>query len=768
MRQHYIICVLSTLGSQRDLTKHDTYTFDTVSRNSIANHRIQVQGIQTNEAPVKTLIRLADDSDDPITGIVYLASEACRKRTIPMNGGEVSAEEYFRQKITQFYDSIGQTSSINPTTKNDFFIALEYNEKDPSENLKILIDAIDREDALIDIDSTGGPRDAVFLIPPIVQFIEAKYSGFGKRSGGSQRVGLGTVLYSNLGTKKLYRQDSTFELTDLINGLNSFTMYGKADALCDYFERPTTATPTSTEMHRLCNTLRAFSDDLALCQVASIDRRVIDIHESLNAFEEATQNKIQRYGRPKEASKGDASEVAPKVETANAMTRRGELLFLSLVPTFRSDFIHPSGEASRADQLIEVLRWCVRRKMLQQTLSFYNEHAVRILEDSMFCWADGFPPPNDMDAANYLMYLSLQTDAFIDNPDDVKNKAQNLNIPILRNVWAAMEKTLEELGKTSLLSILKSEHQTDQNRQLKRAIGVLFPELLTGDTVLNIKDTKQGEFTANLIWYYYLHGIRNEVMHAKARASHSQRKQYGDAWHALLEEELIEIKCTNADSDLSCDPLKAILCTYGNGDNLLESLTTDLNHVINTLRGHVSVTLRNDVREMLLQRIQASIMENHNAQEELSLEQRIGNAVSRTLDRHLSGCAITWDDVLEEDDTLDRDIKEKHPDLCKEGSLDSGKISEVLNKWTQQQENQGRFVITFAIRWKGIELPPTNQDDLAQRIVESAKAKEGSIVLLDEVFQENEKTKRNKKAFKNLPRLYPEYFESAPHALVKV
>ena len=186
MAEHYVLCVLSQVNAERAVTQE--YTF-------IKNGKPYASflGYQTNEAPVECLIKLALNEGNPVTGIICLVSEECRKPITTCDGVECAALSHFVDAVVDFCDSCeGLSGENNPARKDGFFKEVEYEAKNPAQSLRRIVEVLDKEVALIDIDTTGGPRDAAFLLTNVVQFIEAKHHTYdGTRADMPKAYGLG-------------------------------------------------------------------------------------------------------------------------------------------------------------------------------------------------------------------------------------------------------------------------------------------------------------------------------------------------------------------------------------------------------------------------------------------------------------------------------------------------------------------------------------------------------------------------------------------------
>ena len=575
-RQHYILCVLSQPPRQATASTYSLFN---------AGSESTFTGTYTNDAPVKCLITLAERADDPITGIIYLASKECSDACLNTDGHSRSPEDAFRDTIKRHYDSLGKSGEENPTARDGFFIPLSY-AISPKERLEELLDAIGKGNILFDIDITGGPRDAALLISLCAQFMETKYTSPSSSPHGPLRVGMGTSLYSNYSDKTLYRQDSTFELMDLVNGVSSFTEYGESDSLVNYFMEDASATPITPDMLRLCAAMSDFSNALALCRLSSIDDRVIDVHESLDAFEESATVRSTRYAKLKELEDdlrhlslveanarlaaitnmpSDATDMAGVSkgianELSASRMRRGELLFLTLVPRLRSQFIANPAGLSDMERLINLIQWCADRKMLQQALSIYKEKVPECLE-----------------SAGYVSWESQRANKVGVLTDLVQGKSRDKD----GNYNPETSSVIEEKRNECVEWLAAPLGDCIESNQLGAIACALYPQETASSLRLTIPDTHVPAMRAILIWYFYLSDIRNRVMHADSPRDQESgmhtREAYRDALQQLNSAGIIE------------GDLALLEYSFGDSANISGDLAHDFRLALKSLRREIVI-----------------------------------------------------------------------------------------------------------------------------------------------------------------------------------
>lgn len=102
----------------------------------------------------------------------------------------------------------------------------------------------------------------------------------------------GDVVYANFEDRQIVSQNSTFGLIDLINAVDFFTSYGRADQLCTFSEGKKFV---SNETLNLCKKMEAFSDALAVCQVDDIDARAKAVQKAMATVDAALNERSGNF-----------------------------------------------------------------------------------------------------------------------------------------------------------------------------------------------------------------------------------------------------------------------------------------------------------------------------------------------------------------------------------------------------------------------------------------------------------------------------------------
>ena len=444
-------------------------------------------GIQANEAPIEYLIQSGKDAGKPVTDVIYLCPDSCLAPNVPAvqaaaaipgfstTDDAISTEEFFLERIHSFCKA---NSCAMPTAS-----PVPFNPLRPADSLDDLVEILGTG-AHISIDITGGPRDAVILLALAAQIIKM----------GAKGTTIGEVLYTNFNEKTIYKQNNSFDLIDLVNAIDAFTDYGRADQLKDFFHGNSyIKEPTK----RLCKAMEAFADALALCQVDNIEGKVLRVQQCLDEMEEELgglketyklyTNAIEQIDDDSEVREQSFLEAMDEISSLNpsrdfaayekhelakeldklrkpAMMNRAELLFLSLIPAIREKFIPSTTD--QASLTLELIKWCSNHQMVIQALCIYRERIGQCLLEKGY-----FAP---LDAANEL--------------DEDKRSDEICDL---------------------LLNC------SFENRNLFLCAGTKTKKLReTPNAYYELDRSKEGQLRLIAIWFRYLHATRNTIVHA--------------------------------------------------------------------------------------------------------------------------------------------------------------------------------------------------------------------------------------------------------------
>lgn len=487
MKANVVLCVLNRIFPVKN--EAGAYELPKEEQYFSASQNLTFAGIQANEAPVKSLMREAHDNGHDINEVIYLCSNKCFEKSMSasmvkhlatfkdFDEDSISVEEFFIGRIAEFCEELGmKVPTFNP---------LPYNPSRPADSIPPLNEYLDGQYEVC-IDITGGRRDAVILQALAIQLLKMQ----------SSSNTTGSIVYASFDDKAIVRQNTTFDLIDLINSIDSFTRYGRADQLCSFFK---SRKFISNETLMLCEKMEGFSNALSLCQVVDIDVKTKAVQAAMRDVDRALCAKSQNYrlisaaldalddpsgwtcetSLPETLDEIRRSSIPVNVDetTPEQMKRdleqarldntivRSELLLHSLIPTMQKKFIPETEENSRL--IINSIIWCVNHQMIQQALCIYRERISECLLHMGF-----FVPTQHFNSLNESRKKELASD-----------------IGLKCQIGDGTR------GRGGLFFFKNPDYGEDYNDYFSFA-----PE-------------KLDQLHTIIAWYKYLHGTRNKIMH---------------------------------------------------------------------------------------------------------------------------------------------------------------------------------------------------------------------------------------------------------------
>lgn len=487
MKANVVLCVLNRIFPVKN--EAGVYELPKEEQYVSVSQELTFTGIQANEAPVKSLMWEAHDNGSDINEVIYLCSNKCFEKSMPtsmvkhlaafqdFDEDSLSVEEFFIGRIAEFCKEFGiKTPAFNP---------LPYNPSRPADSIPSLNEYLDGQYEVC-IDITGGRRDAVILQALAIQLLKMQ----------SSSNTTGSIVYASFDDKAIVRQNTTFDLIDLINSIDSFTRYGRADQLCSFFK---SRKFISNETLMLCEKMEDFSNALSLCQVADIDVKTKAVQAAMRDVDRALCEKSQNYrlistaldaiddpngwacemslpealneilraGIPVNVDGTTPEQMKRDLEQARLDNTivRSELLLHSLIPAMQRKFIPETEDNSRL--IINSIIWCVNHQMIQQALCVYRERISECLLNMGF-----FVPTQHFSSLDESRKMELASD--IGLKCQIGDGAR---------------------GHGGLYFFSNPDYGADYNDYFSFA-----PE-------------KLDQLHAIIAWYKYLHGTRNKIMH---------------------------------------------------------------------------------------------------------------------------------------------------------------------------------------------------------------------------------------------------------------
>ena len=339
------------------------------------NTENEIKGIQTPDAPTKYfinyLLEKKDNNDERVLDtILCITSEATNNKSINKrenNKEYKSAFEDYQEMLNEFCDEKGikPPELIKLNFDYDFENNKSIDEADVSRRLyESIVKELDKNDTIY-IDYTSGIRDTSLLIILIIRYLE--YTG----------IKCGGMIYSyydndDKSNNKIIDIKSTYELFELLNGVNEFTSFGKAKALSEYYEKTSdkdciiNANEKSKEedkkinqkdeavekINDLIDVMKRFSDVISLCMVQEIDNIMKQLQDGIS--------EVKKVLNPNQKQNQEKSVI---FSLKNSM-------FYNLITQIENKFYIEDGKDIT---YIDIIRWCLDNDLIQQALTLYVE-----------------------------------------------------------------------------------------------------------------------------------------------------------------------------------------------------------------------------------------------------------------------------------------------------------------------------------------------------------------------------------------------------------
>lgn len=299
------------------------------------------------EAPVKTLIRNAYDKDkgSKIEILCLVSAETLedgeiREREIKVDSSShtsTTTEISMRKTSLQYFkDRIDLFVKDNSYTEISY-VPICYDINNPAANIHDILIKIQKED-IIYIDITSGPRT---LPSHVTMCMEAMlYRG----------IKIESIVYAQLGANIITHEEYIYDIINLINAVSDFTNHGKSDALSECFKDT-----QDNDLKELCGAMKEFSNQLAICRISDIDKKVDEINGYLDQLS------------------------SKKISENDKDLPNTEKVFNTLIPAIKDKFVQNAD--NECWKKLNLIQWCLDRGMIQQALSLFRENAALILID---------------------------------------------------------------------------------------------------------------------------------------------------------------------------------------------------------------------------------------------------------------------------------------------------------------------------------------------------------------------------------------------------
>lgn len=368
------------------------------------NENPWVECIQTNEAPIKDVLLTLNGQ--PLDAVFCLVSDKVGGRATGSDnvtvwkGKNSDDSKSYTSEMNFFLEERLPSINKDPKLENvlrepltpDIFKEVKFHEykDDPSEEsihatieLESAIqkymehetdkngNALSMGNCHIYADITGGKRTANMAISAALQLLQ--YDG----------AKLHRVVYSDFDRDRTAKKNETKpvhpvsnvqpinDLYKLVAGVYAFTRYGRSEAFEDYFKGE-----NYTPLVLLRKAMDKFSEAVQLCQEGLFEDALQELMNQLSVFLEATEK---------------APNKSAKVELFKRMVPNLKAVYSDLLVKDEHGLPIKDAQDHYVTDRIEIIRWCVKNKLLQQAVTFCTEWLPEYLINHGVVYTDEVP-----------------------------------------------------------------------------------------------------------------------------------------------------------------------------------------------------------------------------------------------------------------------------------------------------------------------------------------------------------------------------------------
>ena len=350
MEKNILIQCISVYPDKPRLRKYYLEERDQEIYKSENGEYIEFEGVMTNEAPLKSIIKYLYDHDRRLDKVISLVSE--KARTAKIAGKNQTSVEYLKDETDKYIEEIEKDSAkryYDDYTKDNLFHYVEIDDNLDEKGVidasievanKILEEAGEGNHVKLFIDFNGGQRYIPFMLWNISNLMKIRKITVERTM---------TMNSNNLNNSKnnekqsentseeehmiIQSMDPVFKMGNLIAGINEYKKYGRAEGLKDYFKDC-----HNEDINFALDKMTEFADNLQMCRVAYIfsDNRMKEFREILE----------------KDYNTGDSYDA----------------LFAYVVQDIKNgykDLLEDNG-------VINTIKWCINNDYIQQALTLFE------------------------------------------------------------------------------------------------------------------------------------------------------------------------------------------------------------------------------------------------------------------------------------------------------------------------------------------------------------------------------------------------------------
>lgn len=341
----------------------------------------------TNESAIRYILYKECRGDAKLNKIFIFASNTVREGIVGDSGK--THLQYFKDRIGEFIPNVDDC--INDET------IYNYDENSSGvQNMIAVAEMAERiqkysvgKEVTLHVDLTGGMRNVNMMMLDIIRFLE--YNG----------IKIGRLIYSQYQPREnvgyIHEIKNIYDLLQLISGVEEFINFGSVKVLKDYYA--ICKNPISTRLQNLIDAMENFSEAIKLCRYGQFKDAIKNLHDALNDF---------------------------KVEPNNLQ----DTLMARLIGRIRKEY--ENLIATRGEDDLKIIRWCLENGYLQQALTLYTERVPEYIKNLLEVSKEYFDDVNKKlkgDNRIYGFYLlnNYKDDNYNNEKKDFDMRVNTLN-----------------------------------------------------------------------------------------------------------------------------------------------------------------------------------------------------------------------------------------------------------------------------------------------------------------------------------------------------
>lgn len=320
--------------------------------------KYEIGGIQTPDAPTKYFLNYLNDKGEKIDNILCITSQKTNEKSTRQNEPDKiydSAFEDYQKMLNKFCaeNKLDLPKLVKLNFDYDFENDKPIKDTDIYRDLcKNIAEQLKPGDTIY-IDYTSGIRDTSLLIILMIRYLE--YTG----------IKCGGMIYSYYDNddktkNKIIDIKSTYDLFELLNGVNEFASFGKSKSLSNYYKNIWNGKEENyKEISELIDVMDKFSDMMSLCIVEDMDQIIDELNEKISAVKKLKDEE-------------DLSDDQNKLMV---------YMFINLIKEIENKFYLDKDEKIT---YINLIKWCLDNDLIQQALTLYVEKMPEHYEECGF------------------------------------------------------------------------------------------------------------------------------------------------------------------------------------------------------------------------------------------------------------------------------------------------------------------------------------------------------------------------------------------------